>query len=302
MRRTFYRACVLSLGAFGLFVVSGCAWLQDMSGLSISELSQMFSDSPTELSVVAFNLESGDSDPIYIADRYLAPQDGVDLWGLSEVQNEEWVPLLEQGVEAGEGIDFQAILGTTGGGDRLAILYNTRLLELVEAYELMDLSFGGRVRAALVAQMQVKASGEDFLFMVNHLYRTENDSRHQQAQILNTWARSQTLPIIAVGDYNFDYNVAEGDAGKRDRGFDLMTQDDVFTWVRPEPLHVSLCSDRYSSILDFIFVANEAKSWTVERSEVLYSSPSENYCPDDDLQSDHFPIAATFRLPQENSP
>lgn len=303
MARLSYRwVCALVFAAVGMVAVSGCDWLQTMSESPLAGLSQVFDDDDAELSVVAFNLESGDADPMYLADRYLAPQQGVDLWGLSEVQNPEWIPLLEQGVEQGERSDFQSILGTTGGGDRLAIFYNTQLLDVTEAYELMELSFGGRVRAALVAQVQVRATGEDFLFMVNHLYRTDNEGRHQQAQLLNTWARSQTLPIIAVGDYNFDFHVTEGDGGNRDRGFDLMTQDDVFSWVRPQPLAVSHCSDRYNSILDFIFVGNGAKSWTVERSTVLYSDAADDYCPDDSLQSDHFPVAATFTLPQGATP
>ena len=291
----------LMLAAVGTVATAGCTLLQDIADLS-SNLSEAVANGSTELSVVAFNLESGDADPMYLADQYLAPQRGVDIWGLSEVQNAEWLPLLEQGIEDGERSDFQSILGTTGGGDRLAIFYDTQLFEVVEAYELTDLSFGGRVRAALVAQIQVQSTGENFLFMVNHLYRTNEEGRHQQAQLLNTWARNQTLPIIAVGDYNFDFHVLEGDEGNRDRGFDLMTQDDVFAWVRPNPLAVSHCSDRYNSILDFIFVGNAAKSWTVERSTVVYSDIADDYCPDDSLQSDHFPVAATFTLPEGETP
>ncbi|MGB3494434.1 MAG: endonuclease/exonuclease/phosphatase family protein [Elainellaceae cyanobacterium] len=296
------RTLALAGAAIAIATTAGCAWLQDISGLSLADLTQILADDSSTVSVVAFNLESGDADPVYLADQYLAPQQGVDLWGLSEVQNPEWLTVLEQGVEVGESSDFQAILGTTGGADRLALLYNTSLFEVIEAYELTELSFGGRVRAALVAQMKVRASGEEFLFMVNHLYRTNDEARHQQAQILNTWARGQTLPIIAVGDYNFDFNITEGDAGNRDRGFDLMTQDNIFTWVRPQPLMVSHCSDRYNNILDFIFVANGAKSWTVEDSTVLYSDAADDYCPDDSLQSDHFPVAATFVLPTGETP
>jgi hypothetical protein len=31
--------------------------------------------------------------------------------------------------------------------------------------------------------------------------------------MLNGWARIQTLPVIAVGDYNFDWSVTNGEAG-----------------------------------------------------------------------------------------
>lgn len=274
-----------------MWLTAGCSWTP-------AEISK----GPLELSVVAFNLESGDADPTYIADQHLAPLESIDLWGLSEVQNQQWLPLLENGIEAGERTDFEAVLGTTGGGDRLAIFYNTQLFEVVQTDELKEMSFGGQVRAALVAQLRVRATGDEFLFMVNHLYRTENESRHQQAKMLNDWARSQTLPIVAVGDYNFDFDVTQGDAGARDRGFDLMTQDGIFTWVRPQPLTVSHCNDRYNTILDFIFVGNGAQTWLVKDSTVVYADLSSSYCPDDGLQSDHLPVAATFVLPNLETP
>ena len=34
--------------------------------------------------------------------------------------------------------------------------------------------------------------------------------RCSQAEGLREWARTQTLPIIAVGDYNFDYDFRTG--------------------------------------------------------------------------------------------
>lgn len=40
--------------------------------------------------------------------------------------------------------------------------------------------------------------------MVNHLYRGSASGRHTQSKKLNQWARSQDVPVIAVGDYNFD--------------------------------------------------------------------------------------------------
>lgn len=53
--------------------------------------------------------------------------------------------------------------------------------------------------------------------MVNHLYRSNNERRHAQAQGLNEWARSQTLPVIATGDYNFDWHFQTGDTQIRSR-------------------------------------------------------------------------------------
>lgn len=281
------RAAAAALTAI---LLGGCSHLVGLN----EHLPLPNSANPSELTVVGFNLESGDAAPAYLAREYLAPLSGVDLWGLSEVQNEGWLPVLELGAEEGEGVDYDVVLGTTGGGDRLAILYNTALLTLVDVQELEALSFEGRVRAPLVAQFQIQGSGQQVLFMVNHLYRSDAEKRHQQARWLNQWGRAQSLPVIAVGDYNFDYDVEDGDSGDRDLGFDLMTAEGIFTWVRPQPLTTTYCSDRYNSILDFVFVGGGAAQWPVTEAAVPYSDTP--YCPDTDLQSDHFPVLARFDL------
>jgi endonuclease/exonuclease/phosphatase family metal-dependent hydrolase len=250
-----------------------------------------------DLTVVSFNVESGGADPVVIATQHMGPLDDIDVWGLSEVQNAAWVKALETGAEVGEDANFDSILGTTGGGDRLAILYNSALLEAIRHEELDELNVGGNVRAALVAQLRLRQTGQEFLFVVNHLYRSETEQRHKQAQLLNDWVQNQSLPVIAVGDYNFDFDVVGGDQGKRDEGFDLITQNEAFVWVRPENLVATFCSSKYNSILDFVFVANAAKTWTVRSSEVLFAESNSNYCPDDEITSDHRPIRATFQIP-----
>jgi endonuclease/exonuclease/phosphatase family metal-dependent hydrolase len=62
-----------------------------------------------------------------------------------------------------------------------------------------------------VAQFRLKPVGSEFLFMVNHLYRSNTERRHEQARLLNAWARQQTLPAIAVGAFNIDWAVINGD-------------------------------------------------------------------------------------------
>ncbi|MGF1495894.1 MAG: endonuclease/exonuclease/phosphatase family protein [Elainellaceae cyanobacterium] len=259
-------------------------------------LLQASADRPNEITVVGFNVESGGANPEIIARQHIAPVRGADLWGFSEVQNQDWLTALNRGVAAGERTAFETILGTTGEGDRLAIAYSTRQLQVVGHTELHELSFGGRVRAPLVAHFRLRDSEQELLFMVNHLYRSDGDRRHQQAQALNRWAQAQTLPIIAVGDYNFDFDVAGGDQGQRDAGYDLMTQAGVFRWVRPQTLTATFCSERYNSILDFIFVAHDAAAWSVRSSEVLYADSPAGYCPDTRATSDHRPVMATFEI------
>jgi hypothetical protein len=188
----------------------------------------------TRLTVVSWNVESGGSQPQTIAQRIRAFQ-GVDIWGLSEMPDDAAATIFEAAAEDGESANFERIVGTTGGADKLAIIYDAGRFEKVRHFELPDINPGGRVRAPLVAHLRNRANGQEFLFMVNHLYRSNATARHQQVQLLNEWAAGQTLPVLAVGDYNFDWSVENGDQD-HDRGYDNMIRDGVFTWVRPPTL------------------------------------------------------------------
>jgi hypothetical protein len=106
------------------------------------------------------------------------------------------------------------------------------------------------------------------------------------------------LPIVAVGDYNFDYDVATGDLGvpHRDGGFDALTKDDKFRWVRPERLVKTEADDKFNSVLDFVFVANFPFEWSAQ-SRILERDGDEaatvNDFDDNDKQTDHRPLEAT---------
>jgi endonuclease/exonuclease/phosphatase family metal-dependent hydrolase len=174
---------------------------------------------------VGFNVESGGARPDVVDDLIAAAQ-GMDLWGFSEVQDAIWATPFEQAAEDGESANFQRILGTTGGGDRLLIVYNSHRFELVRHVKLSDINVGGNVCAPLVAHLRVRPTGPELLFRVNHLYRSNNERRHEQARLLNTWAREPTLPVIAMGDYNFDWHTSSGET-VHDRGYDLLTAEGI---------------------------------------------------------------------------
>jgi hypothetical protein len=248
--------------------------------------------STSQLTVIGFNVESGDADPNYIAKNQIKPLNLGEIWGFSEVQDSSWVQTFEQALEAGNASDYQSILGRTGKADKLAIVYNSNRLEALDHFELLSINIGGNVRAPLVAHFQLKSNGTEFLFMVNHLYRSRNEIRHEQARLLNRWAKKQTLPIIAVGDYNFDWDVKQGEQ-KHDKGYDLLTENQVFTWVQPDFILATHCSSKYSSVLDFVFVSGVAQTWNAS-SKILY--PESSYCPDTPQKSDHRPVLSIFDL------
>jgi hypothetical protein len=82
-----------------------------------------------------------------------------------------------------------------------------------------------------------------------------------------------------------------------DRGYDLLTTEGVFLWIRPPQLIRTQCS--FNSVLDFVFVAGDARRWRAS-SEIL--GAHESYCPSDQMQSDHRPVFGLFELSGDGQP
>jgi hypothetical protein len=248
--------------------------------------------------VAGWNMESGESDDALLR-RQLGEKQGVHVWGLSEVRNAAALAEFEHGAEEGEGSDYAALLGSTGGADRLAIVYSTARFDLVDEEELFDIQPTSGQRAPLVAHLRGKQTGREFKFMVNHLARGNAGARLEQARRLNAWAGEQAVPVVAVGDYNFDYHVDFGDQGDRDAGFDALTRDATFVWARPELLVKTQADDAFVSVLDFVFVANPPPGWTgvstiLERDGDVAALATAVDFDDDARQTDHRPVDAVF--------
>jgi hypothetical protein len=128
----------------------------------------------------------------------------------------------------------------------------------------------------------------------------------RQAQFLNSWARTNTLPIIATGDFNFDIDVDRGDFGDRDAGYDAMIADGVFEWLRPRQLVKTHADDQFNTVLDFVFVANEERlresGWTatgriLEREGDVVATMVD--FDDTSRDTDHRPVGALFAIPED---
>jgi len=245
-----------------------------------------------EITVLGYNVESGDSVPSTTAE-YIREVQGEVLWGFSETLNASWLTTFAEAAADDGSQDFQTLLGTTGFSDRLGIVWDDNILEMLGSTELDNINVGGTVRAPLVARFRIRESGTEFKFMVNHLWRTDSSGRFEQAQLLNQWAAAETLPVIAVGDYNFDWAVEGGDED-HDAAYDELIADDVWTWVRPDPLIATQCNFSYNSVLDFTFVANGAQGWA-SSSDILF--PENVYCQDTPEKPDHRPVQARFTIP-----
>ncbi|MCH7911122.1 MAG: hypothetical protein IIB38_16105, partial [Candidatus Hydrogenedentes bacterium] len=131
-----------------------------------------------------------------------------------------------------------------------------------------------RPRSALVAHFKLRDSGAEFMFMVNHLYRGSgvDPRRLDQAKKLHDWAAEQTIPVIAVGDYNFDYDLDPGQDGfNYQKGLGDMTGCGSFEWIRPTTM-VTTHDSTYNSILDFVFLADPTGSVSAT-SEIIVTFP-----------------------------
>lgn len=239
------------------------------------------------LDVVGWNTESGDADPLVIAETLRAVE-GVEVWGLSEVLP-SWEVQLRAAAGEASGRDYESVLGTTGGGDRLMVLFDAERFDELGHFELHDINFERRVRSPLVVELLDRESGVSFLFMVNHLYRSQANRRLEQSRQLREWAAIERRPVIAVGDYNYDWHFRNGEAD-HDPGYDELVAGDTLTWVRPDVLVPTQCS-RFDSVLDFVFAGGVARSW---RSESRILEDVSAFCPDDNSHSDHLPVLATF--------
>ena len=272
--RTARHATALLLLAAGLFTAAH--WFRQRRPAAVARPRRVVSDrrarrcaprGPAQpdaagdpITVVGWNIGLDDAAIGAIAER-IGVFAGVDLWSIAEVNCTNAVSALEAAAEEEEVGDFGAVLGPSGGGMRLVALYDDTRFDLLEWFELTDINTTGNARAPLVLHLRDTVSGAQFLFMVNHLYRSRDDERHTQAQMLREWAEGKTLPVIAVGDYNFDWE-AEGGERAHDAGYDLTTEGGAWQWVRPASLVTSQCSGwpcRYDSVLDFVFTAGPAR-------------------------------------------
>lgn len=248
---------------------------------------------PVEFTAIGLNVESGGSDAQVVADETIALIEGEALWGLSEVEHATSADRLVNAM-ADEGSEqrFEHVLGTTGYSDRLVLAWDDTRFEMLSHEELDDINVGGTARAPLVGHLRERDSGIEFLLVVNHLWRTETESRHEQAELLNAWGAEQSLPVIMVGDYNFDWDV---DGSYHDEGYDLLVEDGVFEWLQPDPLVQTQCSTTYDSVLDFAFVGGEARAWDAV-SDVLRAE--DEYCSyrNRDTYSDHRPLETRFAI------
>jgi endonuclease/exonuclease/phosphatase family metal-dependent hydrolase len=283
----------------------------------------------SEFRILAWNVESNrpESSPVSdakviaaeLSEMLTKPETASQIVALTEVEPKEF-EIYRSSVAMGLGKEVDFVTSATGGfreSDSMMLLVDATRFEIDSTIELHR--FGGirgnfnnaedssapeygryRARSPLAVRIIDKKTSAPFWVIVNHLARGEAELRADQAKMLVKWAEKIGEPAIAAGDHNFDFDFK---TQKGNPGFDAMIAGDVWSWVKPEPLIDSNWSDdrrvtdrrvdRYpDSILDFIFVANQAKGWNPTSSVVVRPGDF----PDSDKTSDHRPILGSFQI------
>ena len=249
--------------------------------------------------VLGWNVESDENDPEFIAQQ-LADFEGYDIIGLTEVREENAAKYaaafaVGEGAKGSDQTDYQYALTKTGRNDRMMIVWDNKRFEKIgEPQELDDINDGNH-RSPLVVHLKLRGTDQEFFVMVNHLARRDAALRERQAGQLKTWAAAQTLPILAIGDYNFDYDIDDGEGNPAMKAF---LDGGVWTWVRPDRLYQTQLSPRYYSCLDFFFVAHKPESWKVDSRVVIEGFPP----IDDERRADHRPLEGRVLISPQTSP
>lgn len=256
----------------------------------------------TELRILGWNVESDGNDPDVIANQLEALGD-YHIVALTEVKRRNF-GRYRDAVARGGNSEYRYIASRTGGDDSMVIIYDRNRLNLNDVQELFNVEGkwmndrNWRHRSPLIAKFYDRTERKPFLVMVNHLARGDESLRRSQVEGLRKWANAQTLPVIGMGDMNFDYEIATEEGNE---GYDTFFEGDTFQWVKPAEMidtnwadHNGDGVDDYpNSILDFAYVANDAKNWG-GTSKVIRRTGD---FPDNGQTSDHRPVELELTVP-----
>jgi hypothetical protein len=246
-----------------------------------------------EVKVLSWNIEIGGSDPAVIQSQLETMRGTFDILALSEVPEDELKRF---------GSFFQSdsfIAGRSGDNACLLIAWNGDKLEMVDHQELLQWNniqlAQNSLNPPLVSTFKVKGTDRAFQLVNNHFIRGSAQRRNQQAEAMVGWAEKQTIPVVAVGDYNMDYDFP---TEKGNAAFDIMLKGNVFQWVKPTKLIDTNWADRDKdgmddypdSMLSFTFTAHY--KWKCSVNVIVRDGDF----PDDKTTSDHRPTLTTIEI------
>jgi endonuclease/exonuclease/phosphatase family metal-dependent hydrolase len=247
-----------------------------------------------------------------------------DLIALTEVLKTS-AKLYEQALEAG-GRSYRSFVSQSGSTDRLQILFDEDRFTLVgsgptelTSHEGIEFHGGSARRPFFVRLRDTQNDNMTFIFMTNHLTRGNAGNRQRQALGPREWVFDQTVPVIAAGDFNFDFDF-ENLTGNQ--AMAIFFERGHCKWIVPEAtietvgtgadertnVTVSFVDSNWAdandhedavdrldeypgSVLDFVVAGQEARQWDAISRVIVRDGDF----PDTADTSDHRPVEATFR-------
>jgi endonuclease/exonuclease/phosphatase family metal-dependent hydrolase len=257
------------------------------------------------LRVISWNVESGGSDPATIA-KQLAELGRHDVFALQEVHPRD-ADRYGQAIRSAYGRQYRYLFSHTGRSDRLLIAFDSERLVLENITELFQQGShrlnDWQHRSPFVATFRDTKSNQRFAFITVHLARGNAELRTEQARGLAEWVTDVRLPIIAIGDFNMDYDFHTQQGNE---AFKVFVAAPILKWVKPAKLVDTNWADSDrdgkddypDSLLDFAWVAGPAREWTAEAVVVV----REGDFPDNAKTSDHRPLTLRVAPTSNSSP
>jgi len=244
----------------------------------------------TSVKVGTWNLEYGDAEPATLANQIRKFDLGrYDIWGFSEVANGNVLRKMANALSEDSSGSYKTIIGDTESSDKLGIAYNKNIYSPMSESEIDEMDADNPFhRNTLIGEFRHNETGWRMIFAVNHFARGDRSLRKKRVGLMNKWAAKKWrhgIPIIAVGDYNFDWDIR---LKRGNRSFDLFMSFGIFDWIMPYKLIKTNLRKQYNSILDFIFLADPGDDLIEGKSSVLL----ESLTIDNRKNSEHRPVVA----------
>ena len=224
-------------------------------------------------SILHWNINSS-GQPATIA-RRLIGLGRYDIVGLSNVDKPEFY---EQAIRENWPGRYEFLRGS----DNLMMFYDQKKFRLIKRGNLKRSvntpSSSEKRHGPMFVRLEERTNHQELIVTLSHLTRDDAELRAEQAGDLRDWAQNQALPVIAIGEFNFDYDFK---TEKGDAGFDEFVQGGVWKLIKPTSL-IDIHSaeelnghDRFpESTLNFSFVTGAAKNWKIKSREFVRDSDS----------------------------
>lgn len=216
-------------------------------------------------SILYWNIEFSDIDPVSVSNQLI----GLGRYDLVALSGTTKSMVYEQAMARNWPNRFGFIHGMTKKNDSSVVFYDKKRFNLVESSEVAAVaSVNESQHAPFCVRLNEYLGAQDLAVVMNTIASGDMDFQENQAAALREWARGQSMPLIALGQCDFDY---ERQAQRGNACFHAFIRDGVWEWVKPVELSVAKGHGKKKGIegyfdigQEFSFVGGAARDWSAE--------------------------------------